>query len=125
MAESRTTNDSGKMDKMGLRDAKVGDSVSRSPMAETVGIWRISRLLGVGGGEWTRDGIISARPCGVEYAVRTEPASVSLLVPCESLPTRLKPAPALVCKDTTEVVLWSDLDHDLVSEPKPACSARS
>lgn len=120
-----TTNESGKIDKMGLREAKVGDNVSRSPIAETVGIWRTSRLFGAGGGMQAREGIIWARPGGVEYAVRTEPLRASLLVPWESLPTRLKPAPALVCKGTTEVAPWSDLDQALVSEPKPACSARS
>jgi hypothetical protein len=120
-----TTNDSGRIDKMGLREANVGDNVSLSPIAETVGIWRTSRLFGAGGGIQARDGIISARPGGVEYAVRTDPLRASLLVPWESRPTRLKPAPALVCKGTTAVASWSDLDQVLDRRPKLACSARS
>ena len=91
---------------MGLREAKIGNSVSRSLMAKTVGIRRISRLLGVGGGEWTRDGIISTRPDGVEYAVRTGPASVSFLVPCESAhKTRACSSPCLQGHDRSHALV--------------------
>src|SRR5258708_6033663 len=45
-----TTNESGKIDKMGVREAKVGDSVSRSSIAEKGGIWRTKRLFGAGRG---------------------------------------------------------------------------
>ena len=48
-----------------------------------------------------------------------------MLVPCDSLPTKLRPAPALVCRLTTRAKLRSASAHDFVNVPNPTCSARS
>src|ERR1700722_11313506 len=88
----------GNVAKVVARGASDGERAKFSPREIAVGICRTSLLFGEAGGRYHRDSAMAERPVGVVNAVRTAPLIVSRLVPSDSLPTRLNPAPALVCK---------------------------
>ena len=106
-------------------EARVGESDKVSPTGVTIGVWITNLLVGEAVGKKVRDGAITARPVGVVYAVRMVPFTASELVPCESLPTKLKPAPALVWRSMAVAEPLCICAHFLVRVPKPTCSATS
>ena len=123
--DNKTVIFSGRRDQADAIEARVGESDKVSPMGVTIGVWIINLLEGEAVGKKAKDGAIVARPFGVVYAVKIVPFTVSELVPCESLPTKLKPAPALVWRSMAVAEpLWIRA-HCFVSVPKPTCSATS
>lgn len=116
---------SGRRVNVGVNGASVGERAKCSPTGVTVGTWMTNLLVAVAVGRKERDWTIAASPEGVVYAVRIALLAASLLDPCERRPTKLRPAPARVWRLTTVVVSPPASDHDFVSVPKPACSARS
>jgi hypothetical protein len=85
----------------------------------------INRLEDIGLGRTVKAGAICARPVGLVYAVSGKDLEASRLVPSESRPTKVKPAPVRDWRRMTLADCGSIVAHSFVSPPNAESSARS